>query len=78
MKVYFVECISGGVMGPYGIFSTMNLAISEVIHHNYFRTDIPDIEEGDGEAQVIYEGNDDYNYIKYNVREYELNKWEEK
>ena len=77
MKVYFVECISGEVMGPYGIFSTMNLAISEVIHHNYFRTDIPYIEEDDGEAQVIYEGNDGYNYTEYNIREYELNKWEE-
>lgn len=77
MKVYSVECISGETMGPCGIFSTMNLAISEVIHHNAFRTDIPTIEEGDGEVQVVYEGNDDYNYTEYNIVECELNKWED-
>lgn len=76
MKVYSVECISGETNGPCGIFSTMNLAISEVIHRNSFRTDIPNIWDGDGEAQVTYEGNDDYNYTEYHIAEYELNKWE--
>jgi hypothetical protein len=77
MKIYSVECISGQMMGPCGIFSTMNLAISEVIHHNDFRTDIPNIEDGDGEAQVIYAGNDDYDYTEYHIAEHELNKWED-
>ena len=77
MKIYSVECISGETMGPCGLFSTMNLAISETIHHNSFRTDIPIIETDDGKASVIYEGNDDYNYTEYYIEEYELNKWED-
>lgn len=77
MKVYSIECISGEVMGPCGIFSTMNLAISETIHHNSFRTDTPTIETNDNEAGIVYEGNDDYNYTEYYISEYELDKWED-
>lgn len=77
MKVYSVECISGEVMGHCGIFSTMNLAISETIHHNSFRTDTPTIETDDNEAGIVYEGNDDYGYTEYYICEYELNKWED-
>jgi len=77
MKIYAVECISGEVMGPCGLFSTMNLAISETIHRNSFRTDTPTIEMNDIDAGIVYEGNDDYNYTEYYIREYELNKWEE-
>lgn len=76
MKIYYAECITGA-KGCCGIFSTMNLAISEVIHHNNFRTDIPDILIEDGAANIVYEGNDDYNYTEYYIREYELNKWED-
>jgi hypothetical protein len=77
MKIYSVECISGEVMGPCGLFSTMNLAISEVIHHNNFRTDLPVILNDDSQAQIVYEGNDDYDYTEYHIEEYELNKWED-
>lgn len=77
MKVYFVECISGEVIEPCGIFSTMNLAISETIHHNSFRTDTPTIETNDNEVGIVYEGNDDYNYTEYYISEYELDKWED-
>lgn len=76
MKVYSVECISGETIGSCGIFSTLNLAISEVIHRNSFRTDIPDICNDGNETQVVYDGNDDYNYTEFNIAEYELNKWE--
>lgn len=76
MKIYSAKCISGETKGYCGIFSTMNLAISEVIHHNNFRTDLPSIEVGNGEAQVVYEGNDDYNYTEYQIEEHELNEWE--
>ena len=77
MKIYYVECTSGETMGPCGIFSTMNLAISEIIHHNCFRTDIPDILTDDTKAQVIYDGNADYDYTEYCIEEIELNKWED-
>lgn len=77
MKIYSVECISGEAMGPCGLFSTMNLAISEVIHHNNFRTDVPTILIEDEAANIVYEGNDDYNYAEYYIEEYELNKWED-
>ena len=76
MKIYSVECISGEKMGSCGIFSTMNLAISATICHNSFRTDVPTIETDDDGASVIYEGNDDYNYIEYYITEHELDKWE--
>lgn len=76
MKVYSVECISGEIMGFCGIFSTMNLAISEIIHRNSFRTDIPNIWDYDNEAKVVYEGNDDYDYTEFHIAGYELNKWE--
>lgn len=77
MKIYSVECISGETMGPCGIFSTMNLAINEIIHRNNFRTDVPDVWKVDNNVQVIYDGNDDYDYTEYHIEEYELNKWED-
>lgn len=76
MKIYYAECISGA-KGSCGIYSTMNLAISEIIHHNNFRTDIPTILIEDKAANIVYEGNDDYNYVEYYVKECELNKWED-
>ena len=77
MKIYSVECISGQVMGPCGLFSTMNLAISEVIRHNNFRTDLPVILNDDSQAQIVYKGNNDYDYTEYCITEYELNTWED-
>jgi hypothetical protein len=77
MKVYSVKCFCDEGVWPCGIFSTMNLAISEIIHHNCFRTDVPTILTSDTKAQVIYEGNTDYNSIDYYIEEIELNKWEE-
>lgn len=77
MKIYSAECISDKTKRYCGIFSTMNLAISEVIHRNNFRTDLPSIEIDHGEAQVIYEGNDDFNCTEYLIEEHELNKWED-
>ena len=76
MKIYSVECITGA-KGSCGIFSTMNLAISTIICHNSFRTDVPDIEMYDNGTSVIFEGNDDYNYIEYYITEHELDKWED-
>jgi len=75
MKIYSVECISGKTMGPCGIFSTMNLAISMIICRNSFRTDTPSILTNDSEASVIYEGNDDYNYTEYHIAEQVLDRW---
>ncbi len=77
MKIYSVKCISGETKEPCGIFSTMNLAISVIICRNSFRTDTPSILTDNSEASVIYEGNDDYNYIEYHIKEHELDKWED-
>lgn len=77
MKLYTVECISGEAIGPCGIFSTMNLAISEVINHNKLRTDAPTVWNDDGEAEITYEGDDNYNYTEYRIEEVELNRWED-
>lgn len=77
MKIYSVERISGETMGPCGIFSTMNLAISTIIYRNSFRTDIPNIWDTDGEARVTYVGNDDYNYTEYHIEEHDLDRWED-
>lgn len=77
MKLYLVECVCGQITGYFGIFDSMNRAITETIQHNANRSNIPHIEKENDCVTIYYEEEEEFGYEEFFISETILNNWEE-